>query len=264
MSRIDGYNAYQDNFFKTAFKDKPVPKKPENDEKAVKPEDDKAASLEIMSNKADKADNLGGVQLSDAAKNLLEELKQKYGNMDFMVANYSSDEEASEILSRGTKEFSVLIEPELLEEMAADEEVKNKYMGIIEESTQKMADLKEEISENSEDGTEVTSIGMSVSSDGTVKYFAELKNASDAQAERIEKNKEKKAEEEAREEKKAEHKDKIPPESPEDRFVPEASKSTRVEASSVDELLEKIKNLDWEQIRALPPKNEGGKFDFSA
>ncbi|MCR5626886.1 MAG: DUF6033 family protein [Lachnospiraceae bacterium] len=263
MSRIDGFNAYQDNFFKTALKDMPVPKKHEKDDKGIKAENE-AASLEISANKTEKEDKTGGVQLSQAAQDLLDELKSKYSNMDFMVANYSSDEEASEILSRGTKEFSVLIEPELLEEMAADENVKNKYIGIIEDSTQKIADIKEELNSNIEDGTEVKSIGISVSSDGTVKYFAEMKKAGEAQAERLEKSKEKKAEKEALEERREAIKDKYAPDKPEDKYAHTGDKTARVEGSSIEELLEKIKGLDWDEIRAIPPKEAGSKIDFSA
>ena len=57
-------------------------------------------------------------------------MQKKYGDMDFFVADYSSDDEAQRYLSRGSKEYSVLIEPELLEKMAADESVKEKYLGI--------------------------------------------------------------------------------------------------------------------------------------
>ena len=51
-------------------------------------------------------------------------MQKKYGDRDFFVADYSSDDEAQRYLSRGSKEYSVLIEPELLEKMAADESVK--------------------------------------------------------------------------------------------------------------------------------------------
>ena len=42
------------------------------------------------------ADKVGQneLNLSDEAKDLLQELKEKYRNMDFMVAHFSSDEEA--------------------------------------------------------------------------------------------------------------------------------------------------------------------------
>ena len=68
------------------------------------------------------ADKVGQneLNLSDEAKDLLQELKEKYRNMDFMVAHFSSDEEAQSYLSRGTKDYSVLIDPETLEAMAAD------------------------------------------------------------------------------------------------------------------------------------------------
>ena len=55
-------------------------------------------------------------------------MQKKYGDRDFFVADYSSDDEAQRYLSRGSKEYSVLIEPELLEKMAADESVKEKYL----------------------------------------------------------------------------------------------------------------------------------------
>ena len=68
-------------------------------------------------------------------------------NWDFFIANYSSDEEAQEYLSRGTKEYSVLIEPELLEEMAKDAETKEKYFGIIEDGTRQLDKIKEDLKE---------------------------------------------------------------------------------------------------------------------
>ena len=55
-----------------------------------------------------KAANTTPVELSAKAQKLLEQLKKTYGNMDFMVADYKDQEDARSILSRGTKEFSVL------------------------------------------------------------------------------------------------------------------------------------------------------------
>ena len=66
-------------------------------------------------------------QLSDAARALLKELQKKYGNMDFIVAKYETEEEASSYLSRSTKEFGVLLDPDELEEMAVDPEVRKQY-----------------------------------------------------------------------------------------------------------------------------------------
>ena len=57
-------------------------------------------------------------------------MQKKYGDRDFFVADYSSDDEAQRYLSRGSKEYSVLIEPELLEKTAADESVKKSILAL--------------------------------------------------------------------------------------------------------------------------------------
>jgi len=126
MSRIEGYNVYQSSYYENATKSK-------------------KAKDTAKEDKTEKIDKRSQVQLSDRAKKLLEELKKTYGNMDFMVADYDNEEEAAKYLSRGTKEYSVLIEPELLEEMAADKETKEKYLGILDDATGKLAEpvLKE-------------------------------------------------------------------------------------------------------------------------
>ena len=275
MSKVDGFNAYQNSFFSAAMKDMPGLKGgPDN--KIDRKNDAKPDGLNAEKQKDKMAvasrktnETTGNVELSDKAKALLDELKQRYGNVDFMVANYSSEEEAQEILSRGTKEFGVLIEPDLLEEMANDEEVKNKYIGIIEEGTQKLSDMKEELNSAGDgNGTEVKSIGISIGSDGTVSYFAELKKAGDAQKARIEETREKNAEERAEEKKRAEREareERI--KGGPDRYArpdgDEAVKTTTVKADSIEALLEKIKGVNWDNIAAKAPEREGARFDFS-
>ena len=68
-----------------------------------------------------------GVELSDAAKSLLEELREKYGNMDISVAEWSTDEEQDYYAEQSNKDYSVLINPELLEKMATDPAAREKY-----------------------------------------------------------------------------------------------------------------------------------------
>jgi len=132
-------------------------------------------------------------ELSDGAKKVLEELKEKFGgNTDFFVANYSSEEEASAILSGTEKEYGVLMTAEELEKMAADEEYKNKMMGVIEQGQTTIEDFKDSLSE--EELESVKSIGFTVSDDGTMKFFAELQKQSEANAERIEKIREERQE----------------------------------------------------------------------
>ncbi len=132
-------------------------------------------------------------ELSDGAKKVLEELKEKFGgNTDFFVADYSSEEEASAILSGTEKEYGVLMTAEELEKMAADEEYKNRMMGVIEQGQTTIEDFKGSLSE--EELNSVKSIGFTVSDDGTMKFFAELQKQSEANAERIEKIREERQE----------------------------------------------------------------------
>lgn len=146
----------------------------------------------------------GQPKLSERAQALLEELKGKYSNMDFFVAKTSSEEEASDIMSRGTKEYSVLIDPDTLEKMAADEEFKNKCLTSLEESTAQMEDIVKNLGE---DVGKIDSIGIRIGADGTLDFFARLKESTEAQTERIEARR-KEAREEAKADEKAKKKEK--------------------------------------------------------
>ena len=158
--------------------------------------------------------------------------------MDFFVADYSSSAEAQAYLSRGTKAYSVLIDPETLEAMAADEDTKNQYLDQIEAAR---TDLK------------VSRVGMVFDDNGNVSYFAEVEKISEKYKEHIDKGIEKRKEEKAEQAKKNDG----TPQSP-DRV-----KKTTVYADSVDELLKKIREVDWDKIQEEEVKTNGGFFDFS-
>lgn len=87
--------------------------------KAAKAENNAAPAKKSSSTAADKTNTYDN--LSTKAKALLDELKDKYTNMDFFVADFSSDEEAQSIMSAGTKDFSALFTGDELEKMANDE-----------------------------------------------------------------------------------------------------------------------------------------------
>lgn len=235
MSKIAGYGVYQNSYMSSAAKSK-------NTREA-----DKA-------DKAEKTEKKEQVKLSDRAKKLLEELKKNYSNMDFIVADYETDEEASAYLAKGTKEYSALIEPETLEEMAADEETKEKYMGILDDSVEQLKDIKDKLGDKQD---EVAHIGISIGKDGSVSYFADLEKIGERQKEWIEKSRESKKEERTEQEKKAQE------QKNQDITAQERTKKTRVQADSVEELLEKIKNVDWDQIKSEEKAVTGGRFDFS-
>ena len=130
-------------------------------------------------------------KLSEKAQKVLDELRQKYGNTDFFAADYSSDEEAGQILSNSTKEYGVVITPEELEKMADDEDYKNSVIGTISDSEGKLSDYKNSLSDDEK--SQVKSLGVSIAADGTVKYFAEIEKQTQAAADRIKEAKEKKS-----------------------------------------------------------------------
>lgn len=226
MNKVGSYGMYQQNYYENAVQGK-------KEKETAK------------SSKAEKAD-AGQVKLSSRAQKLLKELKRTYGNMDFIVADYKSDEEAAEYLSRGNKEYSVLMDTETLEEMAADSKSKEKYLGLLNEATGKLTDMKKQLEE--EGNEEVARLGVSIDKDGEVSFFAELEKMSDKQRERIEKSKEAKQEAAAKEKKASEAKEQV--------------KRTRVTAKTTEELLQKIHSVDWNKIPA-PQSVSGNKFDYS-
>lgn len=219
MDKIGTYQAYQKNYYETSLQKK------KNQETA----------------KAEQKGKVNGAnqpQLSEKAKALLEELKRTYTNMDFFVADYETDEEAASYLSRGTKEYSVLIDPETLEQMAADGAVKEKYMGILDGAKGQLDDIREELADK---GETVKNIGITIKDDGTVSYFANLEKNSEMQRERIEESRRERQEEETKTESQAAG----------NRWHPkEGIKKTTVQADSIEELLDRIRSVDWDKIKA--------------
>lgn len=250
MGKVDGYGVYQNSFFQNKVNQK-------KDKEDVRSRKSDKADRTKQAEQTGKTDN---IQLSDRAKKLLDELKNTYSNMDFMVANYETDEEAQEYLSRGTKEYSVLIDPETLEEMAANEDAKKKYLGIIEDATAQFSDIEEKLGDKKD---EVVRLGVSIDKNGTVTYFAELEKMSEAQRERIEKAKEEKQEEKA-DQQKASGREKIHPEGRKSgRFIQEGIKRATVQSDSIEGLLSELQNVDWSQIKGNGGKENGARFDFS-
>lgn len=238
MNKVSGYGLYQNNYYDTAVNRK-------NQSKTSK-------SNSSRTDKTRKTDN--NVQLSDRAKALLQELKKTYSNMDFMVADYESEEEAASYLNRGSKEYSVLIDPEELERMASDDNVKEQNLSILDNAVGKLDEMKNQLGDKE---NEVVCMGISIGKNGEVSYFAELEKAGERQKEfvdRIRENKKESAKEaDAKTDSKAHG-----------RYDYEHSKRTTLYASTAEELLDKIKNVDWDDIReetTIP--TPGGRFDFT-
>lgn len=194
------------------------------------------------------------VSLSRSAQNLLKELKKTYGNMDFIVADYETDEEAASYLSRGTSEYSVLITSEELEKMAADGDVKNKNLKTLNDAVSQLDSMKEKLGDKAD---QVTRLGVAIGDDGKVSYFAELEKASEKQRERIDRQRADRKEAAAEEAKKAEAKREEGSGSPYSY-----TKRTTVYADSVEELSKKIGQVDWNAVKEEAQAN-GQRFNFT-
>lgn len=176
MNKVNGYGLYQNNYYDTAVNKKSQSKT--------------SKSNSSKTDKTRKTDN-NNVQLSDRAKALLQELKKTYSNMDFMVADYESEEEAASYLGRGSKEYSVLIDPEELERMASDDNVKEQNLSILDNAVGKLDEMKNQLGDKE---NEVVRMGVSIGKNGEVSYFAELEKAGELKKEfvdRIRENKRK-------------------------------------------------------------------------
>ena len=94
--------------------------------------------------------------------------------------------------------------------------------------------------DNADADTKITKFGISFNSDGTTTFYAELEKSSASQKKAAEKKEAKKKEQSKQTE----------------------VRKTTVQANSKEELLDKIKNIDWDSIK--PEENKiGGRFDFS-
>lgn len=245
MERIGNYNAYSRSVYEQ--------------NRTVRDSGASGTAAAREANTASKASSK--VTLSDDAKNLLKELKKTYGNMDFIIADYETDEEAASYLARGTGEYSVLLTPEELEKMAADEEYKTQNLQTLDDALTKLGEMKNQLGES---GQDVKRLGVAIGNDGEISYFAELEKTNEKQRERIEKQREGRREEAAEAKEKAEKEEAEEPVGAAGRaFRQEGVKHTTVFASSVEELAEKIGQVDWDAVREDRWSPAGSHFDFT-
>ena len=187
--------------------------------------------------------SIGNPKLSDTASKYYEELKAKYGDMEFVLVSDDQMETAKEQASNisSDKSMIVLISESELEEMATNEETRTKNEKLIEDAKAQMPDMLEELKKS---GTSVKSFGIEIK-DGAVSFFAVIDKSLAAQKERIEaKQEEKKAE-------KQNHKEEL----------------TTVSAGSIEELIKKLQDITYEakadSVKTDQEKLVGQSFDFS-
>ncbi len=227
-------------------------------------------SQKTNSKTSSKSEKSSETQLSYKAQALLDKLRKNYDKMDFMVADFDSVDEAQTILSRGTKEVSVLFTREEFEKMASDEKYEEEYMDRVRGALRMSEQINLEfgfnsVSENDSDNVEITRVGISFNEDGSTSYFAELEKSSANQKERIEKAREEKRSEKKEDTKKAHH-DKITDMlTGKDSNIHKDSEAKRtvVYANSKDELIEKMKQINWDNIKTVNDYESGSKFNFT-
>ena len=244
MSRIDGYNIYQNPYLNKAQGTK---KDQENG--AVKKKDGTQRTEEKKP-----------VGLSRKAEELLEKLKKKFSDMDFMVADYENEEEAASYLARGVKEYSVLIDPDTLEKMAADEEVEAEYTQYMEEAAVGLKEMKEQLGDKKD---EVVHLGVTIGNDGSLSYFAELEKMSDRQRERIQEQRENKKEEAKEAEKKAEKKEQDKEMEAVRQNYQHGYQRVRVQSDSIEGLMKEIQSVDWSAVKGEEAAYTGSRFDLT-
>ena len=198
-------------------------------------------------------------KLSSKAKNYLDNLRKTYGDYDFIVADEGDDRSA--LLDKSNKEYSVIFSSSELERMATDEKYASEKMRRVNT----IVDMTDRICEQfgyerawGKDGandTIINKLAVSINDDGSMSIFAELEKMSEKQKDYIEKLREKRAEEkkvaEKNEDKKANSYKK------DDNL---SVKKVVVEASSEEELIEKMKNVDWNKVSG---GEVGIRFDLS-
>ncbi len=209
---------------------------------------------------------VGKPQLSEKAAKYYEQLKEKYGDMEFVLVSKDRMEEVKKNAAAygSANKTVVLIDDEKIERMANDEEYRKKYEGLIEKGRQQMKSMAEKLGPNES----VKGFGMQVNDDGTLSYFAAMEKSSKAMNEKLaEKRAEKKAEakaadKKAQKERALERLQEKRSEKP--NFDPDSVET--VSADSVEALLDKISELDFskraDSILTESEKQVGSSIDY--
>lgn len=177
-----------------------------------------------------------GIKLSESAKNLLAELREKYGNMDIAVAEWSTDEEQDYYAGLATKDYSVLINPELLEKMASDPSAREEYEAILSGAGEKFDTLKEELGDDAE---KIKGFSITLDKNGNVSYAVKLLKDMTESSSKAEKKQQERIEEKRAEKKKAEQKK--ADEERLEKVTQKKQETIKVEAGSIEELVKAIK-----------------------
>ena len=154
----------------------------------------------------------------------------------------------------------VLIDEDKIERMATDEAYRTQYEGVIANASGELAQMSSQLTTS---GQMVKGYGMQIDDKGMASYFAVLEKSSAAQKERIEKKAEKNRQAKKDAAKKAKKKE-------QQERLEESGKTKKetitVKASSIEELIQKIKEQNPDTEKTILTKEEqitGQRFDQS-
>lgn len=214
---------------------------------------------------------VGEPELSEKAKKYYEQLRRKYGNMDFVLVSPDKKEEAKANAGKyaNANRMVVLIDTEKIERMAEDEKYREQYEGIIRSSQVQLAMAKDKLSNT----PGIKTYGMEINKKGLASFFAVVDKSYASQKKRLEKRAEKKAEEKkaakkSEEKKQAEKKKEARTEEKRTEKTKQEEDYVLVTASSVEELIQKINDVYYETrsdyVRTPQERLRGQNVNYSA
>lgn len=221
--------------------------------------------------KSEYGKTVGEPKLSEKAAEYYKELKQKYGNMEFVLVSKDMKQQAqanAASFASATKQV-VLIDEEKIERMATDADYRKKYEGIISGATAKLSQMAESIGKTN---ANVKGFGVQINDGGNTSFFAVIDKSLAAQRERIEEKREEKREAkkaEAKKEAKELHEERLKEKRANKADKAEAADddTVTITASSVEELIKKINDytlaLMSDNVQTDAEKQVGQHIDFS-
>lgn len=230
-----------------------------------------AATENVKKTKVTTGKTIGKPELSEKAQKYYEQLKKKYGDMDFILVDpkLKQQAEANAQAYASPNKTVVLIDSDKIEKMAEDEEYRAKYEGIIGNARNQISRLAEQLKSS---GANVKGFGMKINDGGTASFFAVIDKSQAAQKQRIAKKSEekaaqKKADAKKAEEKRAEKRNEKRAEEKEKYGKTDKDNTVTITASSADDLIRKIDDyLIMERSNYLETNEEkqmGRNIDFS-
>lgn len=225
-----------------------------------------AATENVKKTKVTTGKTIGKPELSEKAQKYYEQLKKKYGDMDFILVDpkLKQQAEANAQAYASPNKTVVLIDSDKIEKMAEDEEYRAKYEGIIGNARNQISRLAEQLKSS---GANVKGFGMKINDGGTASFFAVIDKSQAAQKQRIAKKSEEKAAQKKAEEKRAEKRNEKRAEEKEKYGKTDKDDTVTITASSADELIRKIDDyLIMERSNYLETNEEkqmGRNIDFS-